>query len=142
MTEQPVPPVVVPRHAPEVAAVDVVDAVVPGELLVEERVLRLEQLGDRAVFPHLALEEQLRLAHHGRAQGVVERREQPAVRLVRTDVAHLQPLADEVVHEAGGAAIVQHPSHLRRQNVRIAEPAARPEIDQLVVGQAPPQEEG
>ena len=141
MTEQPVPPVVVPRHAPKMAAVDVLHAVVAGQLLVQERVVRLEKLRNRPVAAHLALEEELRLAHHGRAQRVVERREQTAVGLVRPDVAHLQPLADEVVHEAAGAPVDQHPPHLGGQHVRIAQPSARPQVDQLVVRQAPPKEE-
>ena len=49
VTEQPVPPVVVPRHAPEVTPVDIVHAVVPRQLLVQKRVVRLEQLRNRSV---------------------------------------------------------------------------------------------
>ena len=50
------------RHAPEVRAVDVRDAVVPRQPLVDERVVGGQQIDDVAVLADDALEEQLRLA--------------------------------------------------------------------------------
>ena len=49
MSEQSVPAVVGPGDTPEVTAVEVVDAVVPGELFVEEGVVGAQQLPDRPV---------------------------------------------------------------------------------------------
>ena len=49
------------RHAAEVAAVDVRDAVVPRQPLVDERVVGVQQVEDAAVLAHDALEEQLGL---------------------------------------------------------------------------------
>ena len=57
------------------------------------------------------------------------------------DVAHRQPLLDEVVEKARRPAIGEHPVDLLLEDGRILQPAARGEVDQLVVGHAPPQEE-
>ena len=59
----------------EVAAEDVVDAVVPRELLVEERVVGPQEILHRPILADLALEEELRLLQHRLAQRVVEARE-------------------------------------------------------------------
>ena len=56
------------RHAPEVAAVDAGNAVVPRELFVEERVVRRQQIDDAAVRLQLIVEEQLRLPARRRSR--------------------------------------------------------------------------
>ena len=66
--------------AAEAAAVDVRDAVVLREPLVEERVVRLQQVEHAAVLAQDALEEQLRLLAERLPQVVVEVGEQPQVR--------------------------------------------------------------
>ena len=86
----------VERDAAEAAAVDVRDAVVLGEPLVEERVVRLEQVEHAAVLAQDALEEQLRLLAERLPQVVVEVGEQPQVRRDRFEVAQVQPLPGEV----------------------------------------------
>ena len=71
------------RDAPEPIAVDVRNAVVPGEPLVEERVVGVEQVEHAAVFLDDALEEQLGLAAERLPQVVVEVGKQPQVRARR-----------------------------------------------------------
>ena len=66
--------------AAEAAAVDVRNAVVLREPLVEERVVGLQQVEHAAVLAQDALEEQLRLLPERLPQVVVEVREQPQVR--------------------------------------------------------------
>ena len=142
VAQQPVTPVVGPLRAAEPAAVDAGNPVVPGELLVQVRVVRPEQLRNRPVLAHLALEEQLRLAHHRGPQRIVESGEQRAVGILRVDVADLQPLPDEVVQEPRGAAIGEHAPDLVGEDSRIAEAAARGQVEQFVVRDALPEEEG
>ena len=60
------------RHAPEVAALDVRDAVVPRQPLVQERVVGAQQVERAAVLADDAVEEQLGLAPERLAQRVVE----------------------------------------------------------------------
>ena len=48
------------------------NAVVPGQALVQERVVGVEQIDDAAILAHDALEEQLRLLLERLAQVVVE----------------------------------------------------------------------
>ena len=141
VAQQPVPAVVLPAVAAEPAAVDVRDAVVAGELLVQERVVRPQQLRDRTVPAHLTLEEQLRLPHHRAAQRVVEAGEQRAVRVLRMDVADLQPLTGEVVREPRGAAVRQQAPHLPGEGLGVAQAARLRQVEQLVVRDALPQEE-
>ena len=62
------------RHAPEVASVHVGNSVVPGELFVEERVFRRQQLQSTAVLLQLGVEEEFRLRYEGGPQVVVKPR--------------------------------------------------------------------
>jgi hypothetical protein len=58
-------------------AVNVRDAVMRGQALVEERVIRLQQIQHAPILTHHAVEEQLRFPPEGLAQVVVEVRKQP-----------------------------------------------------------------
>ncbi len=58
------------------------------------------------------------------------------------DIASLEPLAGKVVHEAGRSAVGEHPTHLLRENLRVPETTGRRDVQQLVVWNALPQEEG
>ena len=71
----------VERDAAELAAVDVRDAVVLGQPLVDERVVGRQQVEDVAVLAHDAGEEQLGLALKRLAQRVVEVGELVVVRV-------------------------------------------------------------
>ena len=63
------------RHAAELRAVDVRDAVVLGQPLVDERVIRRQQIEDAAIFVDDAVEEQLDLALERRRAGCRRSRE-------------------------------------------------------------------
>ena len=83
-------------------ALDVGDRIVAREPLVQERVVRGEQLehaprcADRTED---AVDDVLRFAAHRRAQRFVEVREEDFVRLLRLEVAKKQPLRGEVRHQ-------------------------------------------
>ena len=136
VAEQPLPPLVGHRHAPEMAPVDVGDAVVARQLFVQERVVSAQQLGQRPILAHLALEEQLGLLHHRLAQRVVEGRR---VRIQALQVAHFEPLLREVLDEPRRAAIGEQAANLLIQVP--PQLVLRGHVDELVVRQAAPEEE-
>ena len=109
------------RHPPEVASVDAGNSVVPGQLFVQERVVRRQQLHDAAVRLQLIVEEQLRFPHEGGPQVVVEPGKFPVrVRRQQPDVARLQPLAEKVVHQrCARARIGEHAPRLLIEDSRI-----------------------
>ena len=135
MAEQPLAALVGHRHAPEVAAVDVVDAVVARQLLVQERVVGAQQLLQRTILADLAFEEQLGLLRHRLAERIVERLR---VRFEAPEVPHLEPLLREVLHEARRAAIGEQALDLLVQDT--PQLVLRRDVNQLVVRQAPPEE--
>ncbi len=92
------------RHAAELRAVDVRNAVVLGQPLVDECVVRRQQIEDAAIFVHDAAEEQFDLALERAAQVVVEVREQVHDRLACLQRAHAQPLSGEVADQRFGLA--------------------------------------
>ena len=141
LSEQAAPRLVGQRHAAEVIAVDVGDAVVARQPFVDERVVGGQQFEQAAILPHDAADEQLRFAAERAPQIVVELGKAPAIRLELRDVAQMQPLAGKVVHERRGPRVRQHPPHLLIQHRRILQPAALGELQQLIVGNAAPQEE-
>ena len=141
LAEQPEAPLVGQRHAAEVAAVDVVDAVVPRQLLVEERVVGAQQLVNRPILADLALEEQLRLRRHRLAQRVVEVGEH---RWSGVDAWMLRtwshcPTKSFMNRVARRSASMRFTCCVEHR--RILQLALRREVEQLVVGNAPPQEE-
>ena len=59
-------------HFAEDTAGDARDAVVPGEPIVDERIVGVEEFEDAAVLAHDVVEEQLCLANHRRTEVRVE----------------------------------------------------------------------
>jgi hypothetical protein len=143
LAEQPPPVLVGQRDTAEVAAVDAGNAIVPGELLVEERVLRGQEVDDAAVLGQLIAEKQLDLADERGAQVVVEPGEVPVdVRRQRPDVAGLEPLREEVVDEGRACALVgEHPADLPLEHGRVLQLPLFGRRQQLVVGNRAPEEE-
>ena len=113
MPEQAAPILVAHRHAPELGAVNARDAVVLGEPLIDEGVVRIQQLADALVFAQHALDQELGLLPQRVAQIVVEIRERRRIRLDTRDVAQEQPLPGEIRHERLRARIGEHALHLR-----------------------------
>ena len=122
-------------------AVDVRDTVEAGQPLVQERVVRRQQLLDRPVLAHLALEEQLGLALEEPAQVVVEFGKRARVGVHGPQVPHEQPLAAEILRQRRRTRVAQHPPDLPLQDARVPERAARRDIEQFIVRDAAPQEE-
>ncbi len=111
----------------------------PRELLIHVRVIGAKQLRNRTILPNLALEEQLGLTQHCLPQRVVEAGKERPVGISGVDVAHLQPLANEVAHEPGRAPVSQQALYLRGQHGGLAQGAGRRDIDQLVIRKTPPE---
>ena len=92
-----------------------------GEILVEKRVVRIQDVQDRAVVLEHVGEEEDRLFVHGSAHRG-ERGEVPFALLVQVvEVADVQPLAAEFGGQSASARIAQHSLHLRDQHVGLME---------------------
>ena len=128
-------------HPAELRAVNVRDSVLLGEPLIDEGVIRGQQVQNAAVFVNDAAEEQLDFALIGGAQVVVEIREQVHHRLAGLQRPHTQPLAGEVGDQRIGLRIGQHAPHLLLQHRRVLQLALRGEVEQFIVRHAAPQEE-
>src|SRR5690606_40027521 len=91
--------------APEVSALDERDPVMLREPLVQERVIRRDQLEDALLLAQDALDEELRLRDEVFAQPVVEIPEQEHVRLLELEIAQEEPLRREILDERVRARI-------------------------------------
>ena len=111
------------------------------EALVQERVVRPKQVEHAAILTNHAVDKELRLLPERLTQVVVEIREETHVRRDRVEVAQMQPLRREVGHQVLRPWIGQHPLHLPLEHRRLVEIAARGNVQQLVVGNAAPEEE-
>jgi hypothetical protein len=109
------------------------------EPLVDERVVRPQQIQHAPVFPQDALEEELGFPPEGVPQILVEVREQPHVRRDRIEVAQVQPLRCEIRDQRFSARVREHATHLALENHRFAKPARDRQVQQLVVRDAAPQ---
>src|SRR5204863_7368514 len=96
-------------HSPEALPLHTAYAVVPRQALVQKRVVGVEQVGDWAVLPNDAAEEQLHLRFERFTQVVVEVEQRLGTWLVRLDISDMQPLTGEVVDERLRFLIGQHP---------------------------------
>ena len=130
------------RHAPEVAAVDVRDAVVPRQPLVEERVVRAAADRARCGPRARCSRRKLGLAPQRLAQVVVEIREQPRIRrrLLRgcAGTATGRRSSSRAPRRAGRPACAAPAA--RAPPARCSLPRAG-QVEQLVVRNAAPQEE-
>jgi len=129
-------------HPPELRAVDAREAVVPGEPLVDEGVVRAQKLQSAAVFAQNISEEQLGLLAKSLADVVVEIGEHQQVgNDLCLQIAQLQPLAREIFDQGAGAFIRKHARHLPGEHARRAQPPRGCQIQQFLIGDAAPQEE-
>src|SRR5262245_54263025 len=124
-------------------SVHVPDAVVTGELFVDEREVRREQIEDASVLFQLSIKEQLHLLDERDAQVVVKpwkmlvciRREKP-------HVAGLEPLLEEIPHECGSSPRSrEHAPHLLIEHAGIVKLLANRQVEQFVIRDAAPEEE-
>ena len=141
LTQQPAPGFVGDRHSPELAPVDVGDAVVPRQPLVDERVVGVQEIHDAAVFAHDAVEEERRLFLHRLPKVVVEIGEGFQIRNGVLEIAQVQPLLGEVGDQRLRSRVCQHPLDLLFEHGGIFQLALARERQQLVVGKAAPEKE-
>jgi len=143
LTEQPAPRVerTVQRDVTEVVAVDVRDVVVLGQPLVDEGLVRRQQLEHAVDLASLAVEKQLHLTGHRLAQVRVEVGEGVGVGRHQRHVAEIEPLSAEVVDKRPGAGVGEHPRDLRLQHPLATQLVPLGQTEQRIVGQAAPQEE-
>ena len=99
---------------PEAIAFDVGDPVVQRDPLVEERVLRAQQIDHAAVFPEDAVGEQRQLGAEilARIRSAGRIREHGRVRHDLVQPLHVEPLVDEVARERRRTRIGEHALHL------------------------------
>ena len=142
MPQQAAPGVGRHRHAAEIRTVDVGDAVVLRQPLVHERVVRVEQIQHRAVLAQHALEQQLRFPLERLAQVVVEVREHGDVGVGVLQLPEKEPLVGEVGDQRPRLRVGQHPARLLLEHGRLVQLAVDRQLQQLVVRNRRPQEEG
>ena len=108
---------------PEPIAFHVGDAVVQRDALVEERVLRSQQIDDAAVFPEDAVGEQRQLGAEIRARiaSAGRIREHRRVRHDLVEALHVEPLVHEVARQRHRTRIGEHALHLLVEHGGIAE---------------------
>ena len=129
------------RHAAEVDALHVRDAVVLRQPLVDERVVGGQQVDGRPVFADDAVEEQLHLALEGQRQRVAVVGKEERIGHDVGQPAQRQPLPGEVGGEGLGARVGQHPPRLPLEHRRLVQACPSRQVQQLVVGDAAPEEE-
>ena len=144
LSQQAVARLVVERHATEVAALDRLDAVVHRQALVEEGVVRRQQLDHAAIAAQDAVDEQpqLLLEHRAGIQQAARVGELASVRGDLVQLGEVEPLEREIVAQRLGPRVGKHPAHLSGQHVGIAEARFGGELQELLIRQAAPQEEG
>ena len=124
----------------EPVADDARDAVVPGQPLVDEGVIGVEELEHAPVLAEDRLAEPLGLLEHGLAERLVEVGEQLRVGRDVLEAPGLEPLGGEVVHQGPGLLVAEHPADLLRQVVAPSQLAPGGQPEKLVVGHAAPEE--
>jgi hypothetical protein len=111
---------------------------VAGEPLIDEGVVGVEQIDEAAIVADDRIKHHFRFAAERAAQVFIE---VPGVGLHVLQLAEIEPLAGEVLDERVGALVSDHPLHLLRERLRIAQPALRRHLTQFLVRDAAPQEE-
>ncbi len=84
----------------------------PGQPLVGEGIVRVNEFQDAAILAQNGTEKHLRLPPHRLAQILVEVRKLFRVRHDQVQIAELQPLTGEVFNQRIGPRIAQHPLDL------------------------------
>ena len=113
----------------------------PREPLVHVGIVGIEQPQHALVFEDDALEEHLGFALHRLAEVVIEVREDVGVGLEASQVAEEQPLSGEVAPERPRAFVLEHAANLLLDDRRFAQSSRDRQVQQLIVGDAAPEEE-
>ena len=141
MSQQPTTQPTVERDAAKVITVDIWNAVVTGQPLIQECVVGRQQFHHIAIVTQLTLDEKFGLAQERLAQVVVELGKRIGVRRHRAQVAQIQPLSGKVFDQGRRPRIGQHPPHLATQHIRFTQRSPLGQCQQFVVRNTAPQEE-
>ena len=142
LPEQAPPPFGVDRDADQGVARHARNAVVLRQPLVDEGVVRIEELEQAAVLPHDRPEELLGLPAHRSSQVVVEPGESASIGRGLLEPAQLKPLAGEVFDKCPRLVVLEHADGLRH-DLRIGRQFAPGRgTKEPVVGHAAPEEGG
>src|SRR5438132_1885162 len=113
------------------------------EALVDECVVRVQKVHDAAIFAYRAPDEQLRLTLEPLDQAQVVIRITVLIDHNFLDATQVQPLTCKVIHKRiDGARVGQHSPHFFLESLWIAELTALGKVEQSLVRNAAPQEEG
>ena len=108
--------------------------------LVEERVVRAQQIERAPVLAQDAFEEELRFLAKCLAKIVVEIREPAHVRRDGRQVAQVQPLRREVGHQGARTNVGEHAPHLPFEHGRVVKCSRNRPIQQVIVRNTAPEE--
>src|SRR5262245_46411878 len=110
-----------------------------GQSLVDERVVRIEELEHAPILADDVLEKEFSLANHGRTQGRVERLVGAGVRRQGSYRAEHEPLTGEVLNQGIRLRVLQHPPDLRLERAGLTQLPLPGEREQLVVRHTRPE---
>ena len=115
-------------------------AVVLRQAAIEKGEVGVDQVPDSEIALHEFGEEQPGFFLERVVQQVVVLGIEPLVGIRQLDLVEPQPLADEVRDEALRLVVVEHSLHMPRQHLRLRQRALSRRREELLVGQALPQE--
>ena len=111
-----------------------------GKALVQERIVRAQQIEHASVLANHAVDKKLGLLPERLPKVIVKIREETHVRRNRVEIAQVQPLRREVGDEVLRTRVRQHPFDLPLENGGLVEIAAGGNVQQFVIWNAAPQE--
>ena len=128
-------------HAPKPTTVDVRDAVVSRQPLIDEGVIRGQQFDHAAVIAKLAFDEKLAFLPERLTQRLIEYRlrEELRVGCDASKISQPQPLRNKIGNQGVGALVGQHTADLTLEGSGIAELTAACQVEQFVVGNTVPE---
>ena len=113
----------------------------PGQTLVDIRIIGSQQLHHAAIFPQLAGDEKLRLLRHGIAQVLVELPIQIGIGNDPGKLTQAEPAVGEAIHQRPRAWVVKHALNLLIEDFRFMQATGDSQVAQLVVGNTAPKKE-
>src|SRR5262245_29806534 len=111
-----------------------------GQTLVQESIIRIEQIEDTAVFPQNALEKQFGLLTECAAQAFIEIGKGLRIGAHSFEIPEMQPLPAEIADKGRRPLILQHPPNLLFQNSRVAQFFLFCQFQQPIIWNAAPEE--
>ena len=110
------------------------------QIVVQKRVVGVEQRQDRAVVLQEVSEEEDRLLLHRPTQGGERGKHLLTLLVVLCEAVHVEPLRAEFLREPPRLPVAEHPPCLREQDLRLVQPPGRGRLEQFCIGQRRPKE--